>query len=429
MDNNLNMPPFEDLTEVTGEPGYIRIRFGDYFDIRQPHYKSLDQLDRKNCYYLADAWDKLCQYINNPMLDHIPNEVLESLRFWDIGRYDTLINVNGDVVDLSSHDVDYGERWHGIVPSGELDVGRHSWLCKISALNNVVLDDSLDIEASIIYNLYEIVPLTNLITIDFLRYYFWCDKNLDIQRREFEEKGEAPSLGTLFLLWVEKQTSDELEEDTGGLVRSMLDCDILKDGEADLESFEKHEEIIANHNAMLEEESRKHGTLYLKAAFGAPYYEQLRQLELQVINKITIEAKNSDFRRDPSSYTGFISELEHFEVGLHSIKADGIRKVYNLPLKVIEVILRAKLWYKLGSNVVYDGIMMNEMINILRDNWDYLCKVKYTYQEKNQFIQSLRAIKTERNIWAHGSKGYTIDEANKIMQRLYSSIKDINRFI
>ncbi len=431
MDNTCNVPEYEDLIS-NDMPGYIRIRFGDYFEVRQPRYTSLSQLDRQHCYYLADAWDKLCRYINNPAMDHIPFEVLESLRVWDIGRYHTLINVYGEVVDLSIHSKWYSGRWQGVVPNDDLGLLVEKWSCRLSAMNNVMLNDQLDIEATVIYNLYEIKPLTDLISVDFLRYYFWCDGSLDKQRREFEEKGEAPSLGALFLLWTEQRISDELEEETGGLVRSMLDVDVLKDEEADLESFEQHEEIINTFNKMLEEDARKYGKLYLKAAFGTPDYEQLRRFEMQVHHKIQVEndsATDAQNRINESMYTGFVAELEHFEAGFQNIKTSGIRKVYNLPLKVVEVILRAKLWYRLGSKVIWDRTMMGDMIDILWDHWEKLCRSRCSFQQKKELINAISSIAGKRNTWAHGSKEYSIDEAEEIMQRVYRVIKEINRLI
>lgn len=432
MEDNLKTPPFEDLTQICDMPGYIRIRFGDYFDVRQPRYKRLDQLDRAHCYYLSDAWDKLNKYINNPALDHIPFEVLESVRVWDIGRYDTLIDVNGDVVDLSCHSKYYTGKWHGVVPNDDIDVS--NWLCRLSAINNVKLNDMLDIEASILYNLYEVVPLTNLISVDFLRYYFWCDGALDSMRRDFnmERDSKIPTLGTLFLFQTEATVSNELEEDTGGLVRTMLDCEALKNEEADLESFEQHEAIIAAHRIRMEVEAEKNGALFLKAAFGSSHYEQLRSLERKVLNKIQLErnrARKGQRVSEPFGYSGFVSELEHFETNYHTIKVSGIKRVYNIPLKVVEVVLRAKLWYKLGNRIVYDGIMMNDLLDVLCTYWDSLCNMANSYEQRSELIQSIKEIARERNTWAHGSKCYSIEEADMLMQKVYGIIKEINQIM
>lgn len=435
MINKPNFPPFEDLT-ANDMTGFIRIRFGDFFDVRQPHYTSLDKLDREHCYYLSDAWDKIGRFINNPALDHIPHEALDSVLVWDLGRYDTMIDVDGNVVDMSSKH-DYAPKWHGVIPCEEMEKATiankvNPFSCRLSAMNNVALDDRLDIEASLIYNLYEVIPLTNLISVDYLRYYFWCSGSVDKHRNGFWYNYEpAESLGILFLFYVEHDLFDELYKDTG-LYKNMLDCEVLKDAEADIESFEQHEEIVAEHKKMLEAESRKYGTLYLKAAFGTPDYEQLQRLEMQVIHKIRLQNKKASQRNgivDISSFSGFVSELERFETGFHSIKISGAQQIYDLPLKVVEVVLRAKLWYNLGSDVIYSGIMMNDMLNVLWDYWNTLCKVNYTYQQKKEFVSSIRAISKERNGWAHGSKAYSIREADVIMQRVYHILKEINRII
>lgn len=401
--------------------GKIEILFGDYFEINEPHYTRLDQLDRQHCYYLSNVYDKLDGIINNPAIDSIPIDVLESVLVVDLQKYDTMVDINGNVIDWSSKEQYYmnGEplaEWYGLTPCKECDeaLSLDSMMCRLSAINNVMFDDKLDIEASLIYNLIEIRPKSDKITVEYLRYFFW-----------YPDREHCNQDGLQFRRDLHYLFCEELEYYTGNS-RYVFTCDWLNSFYAIIDDFDTHEHLIEQHKQLQDQQARQYGAFYLKAAFGSPYYDNLKSLEKRVTH--LLHKDSSKDSRDLSAFSGFVSELERFETGFNSLKASGEQHVSFLPFRAVEVILRAKLRCELGAEVKAND-MMGTLIDYIREYWNDLTYHKYDYEDRNYLLSSLQSIARLRNEWAHCSKEYTILEAEKIMKRIYEVIKDIDKYL
>lgn len=148
----------------------IKINFTDYFSVSFPRFKRFTDLDRKHAIYLAPPLmrNKVDNYINNLHIYKIPEHVIDSLYVVEFQKYDTMIDVNGNVVNFSDGLDEYSPI------EKTVENGEFSWFNKkITSVNHVVFDDLLDIESSLIYNLLEIKPITDKISLEYLRYYFY----------------------------------------------------------------------------------------------------------------------------------------------------------------------------------------------------------------------------------------------------------------
>lgn len=81
----------------------INVKFLDYFSVSFPRYKKFSELDREHAIYLAPPLmrDKVDNYLNNLNIFKLPQSVIESLYVVEFQKYDTMIDVKGNVMNFS----------------------------------------------------------------------------------------------------------------------------------------------------------------------------------------------------------------------------------------------------------------------------------------------------------------------------------------
>ena len=377
------------------------IPFEGYLSATLPRYKSFSELKRNEAYYLSNIHDKVDNYINDPGYSYIPYDVLSEILMVDLQKYDTFIDINGNVLDLSGGeyytlcDFDYE-------PYFDHD-NDSPFAKKVMAVNNVLLNNKIDFEATILYNLIEIRPINSSISPEYLKYYFYYrGKDTD---------------GWNYLDWAYEAFCRTLEEQTGDS-RYIYTPDILKSGVLVIDDLSLHSEIISSFQDSLYEQ-RNPGRLALQEAFKSPLYEQLKSLEKAVKIKIL----NSDM--DPESKSNNLSTL----TGLLTLLDEGMRvyvqckqgrqehihvtSLLNFFLSC-EMIIRAKLF--LHCNRIIDSSKgFSYLLSEYRNSIEWI-------PNYSEFTKGLYDIKETRNKAAHTGERITIHEAEMIVNKVCNTI-------
>lgn len=305
----------------------MQIKFSDYFIATLPRYKKMSELNRKKSYYLSNIHDKLDNYINNINYLSIPKHILDEVLVVDLQKYDSMIDINGDEYDWSGK-----EYYEPVRTSNEIEC--LDWYTKkLTAVNHIIFDDILDVESSIIYNLIEITPLSE-ISVEYLKYYFWY-----WPRNEFDKVSEGQKL----LNRIYEESGRNIALTNGGYEKFIYTCELLNSSFMVIDKFEYHNDLIMQHSEYLREQTPNKAKMSLQALFGSPLYQNLSRLEKQITNKLIIE---KDLKNN-NSYTGFLSLLEEGLSNFDNVKNNGeknitIGTIFNFPL-ALEIYIRAKI--------------------------------------------------------------------------------------
>lgn len=393
----------------------IRIRFGDFFSAKMPRYKRISELRRDEAIYLPAGLipDEIYNYVNNLHCVSIPQDLLDSVLVVELQKYDTMIDVNGKPYDWSD---EYGD----FSPKDPDDYPGFWFEKKVNAVNNVFFEDLIDLEASIIYNLIEISPQNNKISLDYLRYYFWntkfCVNESDCSNCEYFT-GQTCKKMPFAVETLEKfrDASHDYILENYGEERYYIFPEVLDQLEIEIDSFSLHENLVALHRQYQEEQSRAFGRKELQERFGSPLYEELKMLESQVYSVLTPEEKQNAMGR----YTGFVRSLEEALTIFNDIKrvaANGISQASLMAFKTsCEIILNAKLriigdlyWDENGT--FYDNI------RFIKNYKSTVFKRRLTNDEISEFFNNLNYIRVTKNKGSHTSDFIPIEKAEEIVE-------------
>ncbi|WP_019227232.1 hypothetical protein [Sedimentibacter sp. B4] len=390
----------------------IEIKFSDYFKATLPRYKSINDLNRKKSYYLSNVHDKLDNYINNINFSNIPKNILDDILVVDLQKYDTMIDIDGSEYDWS------GDKYYEPVRT-TYEIECLDWYTKkLTAVNHIIFDDILDIESSIIYNLIEITPISE-ISVEYLRYYFW-HKPWTIQDIDKTE-------GKIFLDKIYNKFSKNIAITNGGYEKFIYTCELLNESYMVIDKFEKHRDIISLHYQYLSEQKPNKSKVLLQSQFGSPLYQNLEKLEKQMPHRLITQNENP---RNFNSYTGFLTLLEEGQSNFANVKSLGgnditIGTIFNYPL-ACEIFIRAKM--KLINRYIKHDDTLYYLINEIKSGIIQYLKKDVTENEKNIFLIEMDNIREIRNYGGHTSKKIPIDKAQKIIDLVCSALRKIDDY-
>jgi len=406
----------------------MEINFSHHFSITQPRYKRLSELKRSEAVYLPTGLlpDDLYKYINNVNCSFIPKDVLDSIQVVEFQKYDTMIDINGN-------EFDWSDAYDAYSPEGvkvnDVAIGSDFLFEKrVSAVNNMFLNDVIDIESSIIYNLLEIRPTSALISVDYLRYYFWDStycvfetnhQGLECENCEFNTGTtclKMPS-GVDTLNRARSITHDMIFQASGEERFSLLPeafCDL----QIEIDDPTQHSDLILKHKQYLDEQGRSFGTKQLQIIFGSPIYDELRELEARVYSILSPNEKEE--KKD--SYTGFIRHLEDALTIFNDIKnKSGETGTVNISQATImafksscEIILKVKLRIlELPKWNAEFGFMQN--IDFISKNKKSVFRRWLSSEEMRDFYDSLHFVRKMKNQGSHTTEFISINEAERII--------------
>jgi uncharacterized protein YqkB len=392
------------------------IRFGDYFTISMPKYKRLSELKRNEAVYLPAGLlaNEIYEYINNRFCMCIPKELVNDILVVEMQRYDTMIDVSGNLFDWS-------DKQHIFDPMVVSAYSEEWFTKKISAVNNVFFDDVIDIEASVIYNLIEIRSKTKDISADYLRYYFWripfCINNAqcDVCEYNLGSKCAIEPPGTEALRRIRDAAYNYILENYGADSRFYIYCDVLENLEVQIDNTSSRDDLAEKHKKYIDEQSRALGILKLQELFGSPLYDNLKGIEAHVYSVLTpSEKKNSR-----AKYVGFVRVLEEALTIYNSIresgKASGISQASIMAFKTpCEIILNAKLRLINPDNWSPSNTF-DKNIKYVRSNKSAVLARYLTTNELSEFFDSLDYIRRMKNDGSHTTEYISFDEADKII--------------
>lgn len=385
-----------------------KINFTDYFSVSFPRYKKYTDLDRKHAIYLAPPLmrDKVDNYINNLYINELPEHVIDSLYIVELQKYDTMIDVNGNVIDFSDGLDEYS-------PIGKtVENKEFSWFNKkITSVNHVVFDDLLDIESSLVYNLLEIRPITDKISLNYLRYYFYYTPPESI----FDIKN-----GEKLLRYIKCRFSEKIDS------AFFYSCDLFENVKITIDNFEYHGNLTSEHLSFLNEQSREGGKIAIQAEFGSALYNNLRNLEKRIQNYLTAD----NLWGNTSDYTGFVLALEEgiltfnnaFEKGKTDISTSSL---FGFPLSC-EIILRAKLKLNDKNLFVDEKFMFGSLIKYLYKYDKFIFKSGY---KDDSFIDLIKKIADKRNLYAHKGNRISINKAKSDIDSFCKAIRMMDELI
>ncbi len=392
------------------------IRFGDYFTINMPRYKRLTDLKRDEAVYLPTGLlaAEIYEYINNKYCMSIPRELINDILVVEMQKYDTIIDVNGNLFDWS-------DKQYIFEPTVAEGYSEDWFTKKISAVNNVFFNDVIDIEASVIYNLIEIIPKTKDVSVDYLRYYFWrmpfCVNNSQCDECEYNSgsKCAIEPPGTEALDLIRDAACKYIFENYGADSRFYVFSDVLENIEVQIDGSSSRNDLTEKHKQYIDERSRALGMLKLQELFGSPLYENLKDVEARVYSVLTPAEKK--YNRD--EYTGFVRVLEEALTIYNSIKengkAPGISQASIMAFKTpCEIILKAKLRLITPDNWSPSNTF-NKNINFIRTNNGAVFSRILTSNELSEFFNSLDYIRRMKNDGSHTTEYISIEEADTII--------------
>ena len=388
-----------------------RINFSDYFTVSQPRKKCLANLDRENAYYLPPPLlsDEIMYCINNPDVGTIPRHLIDDILVVEFQKYDTMVDMDGNEYDWSN----------GCYSPMELtkinnDLDRYElgeWLEKrLSAVNHVLLNNKLDIEASVIYNLFEIKPKTEKISVDYLRYYFQQPLN------EINEYYDI-SHSTIFTWSVKNKFYDTHSA-------YYYSCEDFIESCLTIDCFDWHGELIEENRNVLDELNRGSKRRAIKETFGQCLYNNLVLLEKRIITYLD----SHSLLQSRACYSGFVAMLEDSNDSFCIVKNEqdsiSTASIYGFAVS-FEIILRAKL--KLNPKVskkIYDKCTLGYMLDCLRDSPDEVFKRR---KPDNKTINLLRQATNKRNReYAHTIHWISTSDAEEDIKLFCDAIRCID---
>jgi len=388
-----------------------RINFSDYFKISQPRKKCLSELDRENAYYLPPPLlsDDIMYCINNPEVGTIPRSLIDDILVVEFQRYDTMVDKDGNEYDWSNY---------CFQPMGLAEIdddlgmfGLEKWFEKrLSAVNHILLNNKLDIEASVIYNLFEIRPKTEHITADYLRYYF---------QQPLEEIGEGVDIShqTVFIWSVKNKFYDEHNA-------YYYSCEDFTESRLTIDCFDRHAKLVEENRRVLDEMNRGRKSMAIKAVFGQSLYNNLVRLE----NRILTYLDNNKLLQNRESYSGFVTMLEDSSEIFDNVKKEqpdiSTASIFGFAVS-LEVILRAKLMMNPKLNgLIHDKCTLGHMLNCLRDYPNAVFK-RRTPDHKT--IKLLRFAANKRNHeYAHTGRRISISDAEEDIALFCDAIRCVD---
>lgn len=386
----------------------IKINFTDYFSVSFPRFKRFTDLDRKHAIYLAPPLmrNKVDNYINNLHIYKIPEHVIDSLYVVEFQKYDTMIDVNGNVIDFSDGLDEYSPI-EKVVENKEF-----SWFNKkINYVNHVIFDDLLDIESSLIYNLLEIRPVTDKISLEYLRYYFYHTPVESI----FDYKN-----GEKLLQYITNCFTENVDS------TFYYSCDLFENITITIDNFTRQEKLISEHLSFLKEQSRDVGKIAIQAEFGSDLYNNLRELEKRIQNYLTA----NNLWDETLDFTGFVSTLEDsmliFNNAHEKGKADiSTASIFGFPL-ACEIILRVKLKLNNSNLLIDKKTMFGKLIDYLYQYDKFIFK---SGNKNDSFIKLIKRVADKRNSYAHKGNRISIKRAKSDIDLFCKAIRKIDELI
>jgi len=413
----------------------MKIKFGDYFTSSMPRYKRLSELKRNEAVYIPSNYllpNTIYSYINNPNCSQIPKEIIDDVLVVHMQKYDTMIDVNGNLFDWSEKGFIYDPK--------DVDDCQIDWFeKKISAVNNMLFEDKLDVESSIIYNLIEIRPLESQISLDYLRYYFWdmpkSDEEDNNSYLQITDSGIYEKPYRLNVLFNASEYACRIIEKETGCLRYIITPEILQNIEIEIDDLSEHVPIVQSHRTFLFEQSRAYGKRALQERFGSPLYESLESLEKEVYQVLTPAEKGD--KDILSSYTGFVRSLGDALNLFTDLKENeqrtyqGISQASLMAIKTsCEIILKAKLRILNLSNWEPKN-SFSKNISFIFENKRAVLSRWLSSNELDDFRNSLHEIRIWKNRGSHTSEFISIEEAdylidiacNKVIRKIIEHIK------
>jgi hypothetical protein len=240
----------------------MKVRFQDLFSVSLPRHKRLSELERDKAVYLPSGMlmDELYNCINNKNSIEIPRDILDSILVVEFQRYDKMIDINGEEYDLSAANDPFSSRSLKIDDTIVEDL--FYFEKKLSAVNNIFLNDIINIEASVIYNLLEIRPKTKDVSLDYLRYYFWqipwCtptgshgDSKCDECEHNTRTSCDIQPFGNQLIYLLRDRSHDIIFEQEGG-ERFCLIPEAFHELTMEIDDQAKRDELVEGHRRYLD---------------------------------------------------------------------------------------------------------------------------------------------------------------------------------
>lgn len=414
----------KEIKSAYGE--YQKIYFNDYFEVDLPKHKILSELDRDQYYYLSPSilvHRQLDNVINNFEASKMPELEIRKIIGAQISEGYIILDSDLNILPDMNKELYYNadKEVHGV--------------------NQMQLNNVIDIEKTLLYNLIRIKPIGD-ITLDYLKMYFYNgvdtirQNELTIQdlignfKLDFYIEDKTINTKTLNYL-SEKVFFGNYGIDTWHIVT----IDVLKDSYILVDPIEKQSELIHKHKEELKQKQIIEEKEELAAWFGkALIFDKIKELEFKA--KKMHEEKVYD-------------ALKGFETTILAAKRDLNNNIKNKDqevsiyqfYKAFEIYLRLKIFtnskfYKEKLKLLLyqqdiNHFTLSELNKILKDNsyHKYLINLPDSFNNRMKVKECLNILK-DRNLDAHTATKYVpADIASKTARDICNAIVKLEKIM